>query len=374
MVTFNVTAVGAAGLRYQWQFNSADIPNATNRTLVITNVQQIHEGEYAAIVSSGTASTRSAAAQLSLLRHPLIIQQPQDQTVPSGSTVTLRVVADGSGALRYQWLFNDTPIDSATATNLTLANVRLEHAGDYTVLVRDDAGAILSDPAQLKVLARPVITEQPLGQSVAPGEMVVFSVAATGTLPMTYRWRRNGFILTNMVLNESRSFLTILHAQPADAGNYEIGIINEAGPSSGLSSNAVLTVLPDTDGDGIADPWESAHGLTFDDSSDAAMDADNDRASNLQEYHAGTDPNSAESYLRIQRITLAPGGTSRIEFLAASNRTYALEFQDEAQTADWRMLADMVAAPTNRIVEFLDTAIPPAGQRRFYRLVTPRPP
>jgi hypothetical protein len=49
----------------------------------------------------------------------------------------------------------------------------------------------------------------------------------------------------------------------------------------------------DTDHDGIPDDWETLYGLNPADPTDAALDADGDGKSNLEEYHASTHPRGA---------------------------------------------------------------------------------
>ncbi len=51
----------------------------------------------------------------------------------------------------------------------------------------------------------------------------------------------------------------------------------------------------DSDGDGIPDWWEAAHGLDPSDPADAALDPDGDGLSSLAEYHAGSDPSLADT-------------------------------------------------------------------------------
>ena len=83
----------------------------------------------------------------------------------------------------------------------------------------------------------PVITSQPPSQSVAPGNNVTFTVVASGSAPLGYRW----FFNTNTVISgATNSTFTLANAQNTNAGNYFVVITNSVGAVT--SSVAVLTV------------------------------------------------------------------------------------------------------------------------------------
>jgi hypothetical protein len=64
MVTFSVTTGGNTNLTYQWTFNCVPIEGATNRSYTINSVQDSDWGAYAVIISDGTNSLVTPAAQL----------------------------------------------------------------------------------------------------------------------------------------------------------------------------------------------------------------------------------------------------------------------------------------------------------------------
>ena len=74
----------------------------------------------------------------------------------------------------------------------------------------------------------------------------------------------------------------------------------------------------------MPDDWEAAHQLNADDPDDAALDSDKDGFTNLQEYLAGTDPNSSTSALRITAIT-REGDDIRVTWMTAAGKTNALQ-------------------------------------------------
>jgi hypothetical protein len=141
------------------------------------------------------------------------------------------------------------------------------------------------------------------------------------------------------------------------------------------SSFATLTVLTDTDGDGMPDPWEITYSFNHQNGGDASGDADSDGLTNLEEYRAGTNPRDAQDFLKIESIEseMAVNGTTRVSFLAVSNRTYTIEYRDSLLPGAWSRHTDITSATTNRMVQLIDS--PPAVvTKRYYRLATPRLP
>jgi hypothetical protein len=53
--------------------------------------------------------------------------------------------------LLYQWRLNGALIAGATATTLSITNAQNAHAGAYTVVVRNNGGAVTSQVATLTV-------------------------------------------------------------------------------------------------------------------------------------------------------------------------------------------------------------------------------
>jgi hypothetical protein len=84
---------------------------------------------------------------------PTITSQPQNQSCLVGAAVTFTVTASGTAPLTYQWRFNDQVLSGATSASLTLNNVQLSDAGDYTVVVTNAAGTVTSAGATLAVVS-----------------------------------------------------------------------------------------------------------------------------------------------------------------------------------------------------------------------------
>jgi hypothetical protein len=85
---------------------------------------------------------------------PRFLTQPVGGDAVQGETVTLSVWADGSSPLAYQWQRNGEDIPGATEATLVLTAIGAAQAGEYRVLVSNNAGTALSDIAAIDVFER----------------------------------------------------------------------------------------------------------------------------------------------------------------------------------------------------------------------------
>ena len=86
------------------------------------------------------------------------------------------------------------------------------------------------------MLPVPTITTQPVSQTVTAGANVSFTVAASGTAPLSYQWRLNGANLGGA----TSATLSLTGVTTSQAGSYTCVVTNVAG--SATSSAATLTV------------------------------------------------------------------------------------------------------------------------------------
>ena len=176
----------------------------------------------------------SATVGKQLMSGPAILTQPASQTVFLGSNATFYVVAQGPGALNYQWYLNGTPLEQLNAT-LIIANAQSTDQGTYSVIVSDPYASTTSSNATL-ALGDPVITSPPLSQSAGPGMSVTFNVAAVGATTLTYQWHSNSVAIAGA----TTSMFTLTNVQTSYSASYAVVVSDQNG--SITSAPAVLTV------------------------------------------------------------------------------------------------------------------------------------
>lgn len=237
--TLSVQATGSVPLSYQWFKNGTPVQGANSPSYTVNGAQPSDSGLYVVTVSNGAGSSTSAGATVSVLEAPAIVTQPQGQAVKAGASFTLSVSASGSAPINYQWLKFGINIPGATGPNFTIGSAGPEHAGSYSVRVSNPVGNITSSAAAISVLTAPVITLNPVGQTLNAGSTLSLTVAGSGSVPLSYQWSKDGLDIPGAT---SAEYLKT-SVQGADAGNYSVRISNAAGSVSSISA-AISVIVP----------------------------------------------------------------------------------------------------------------------------------
>ncbi len=221
--TLSVVATGDGTLTYQWYLNGALVDGATSSSHTTGTA-----GIYTVVVRNPADSVTSNPATVSVIGLPTINTHPASITIDPGTTTTLNVGASGDGTLRYLWHRDGQPITTATSSSYTTGTV-----GRYTVEVRNDAGAVMSNPAVVTVVQLPTITTHPGSITINQGQTITLTVVATtGGGTLTYQWFRNGAPIANA---NTSSYPT------GTAGTYNVEVRNTAGPV--MSNPATVDVI-----------------------------------------------------------------------------------------------------------------------------------
>ena len=377
--TIMLTAVasGTTPIRYKWLRNEVELTGETNSILVIPNVQPENTGEYIILAENEVGAVISAPINLLVTLPPIIIEQPEsvlirvrpDPSALSSTNATFSVSAIGNGSLTYQWRFNGANIIGATNNSITITNVQMSDWGEFTVIISDDTGSAISQPAWLYPLVRPSFTQNPIPLTVCVGGTATLSAEFFGwPPPFTTEWRRVSTILVANVQYESNTFFSFQAPLTPSTNNYRC-VVKNAASSGGVASGLIrVAAIADTDSDGIPDIWETTYGFKQDDPSDRDSDADGDGMSNIEEYIAGTNPTDPENFFTITSIEINTNSTT-IKFNSVSNRTYTVEFTTNIGD-NWIKLFDLCAKATNKIETIIDSS--ENSENKYYRVRTPR--
>jgi GH25 family lysozyme M1 (1,4-beta-N-acetylmuramidase) len=107
---------------------------------------------------------------------PLLTTNPVPQIVRLGTNVTFTAAASGLPAPNFQWRFNGMNISGMTNSVLTIAQVGLANAGNYSVVATNVAGSAVSSDALLSFV--PPTPAQ--FQNVAQGTNGAVEISFTG--------------------------------------------------------------------------------------------------------------------------------------------------------------------------------------------------
>jgi hypothetical protein len=111
---------------------------------------------------------------------PLVSTHPKGQTVLFGNGATLTASASGSGFLWYQWMKDGVPVEGATKATLALASATGANLGDYTLVVSNAGGSVVSGPARLDVVTGSALSNLSVRTTLTAGQTLTLGAVVTG--------------------------------------------------------------------------------------------------------------------------------------------------------------------------------------------------
>jgi len=240
-----IYAIGQ-GLSYGSCFH--DTTNGNNTNAASPNLFYAVPG-YDLCTGWGTPAGASLIDALAL-PDPLQILPPAGFNASGGAggpfniaSQTFALTNAGTSSLSWKlaglaaWLSSSSTGGTLAPSSAAFVTVRLNSAanslpvGNYTNILwftNLNSSSSFGRQFTLSVLSPSAITTQPANQTVVYGQVAAFSVAATGSPPLSYQWWGNGTRLTDggNIAGSATPRLTVSNASPTVAGSYFVTVSN----------------------------------------------------------------------------------------------------------------------------------------------------
>ena len=227
-----------------------NIPGANSTTYSFTTSTGQSGNQYRAVFTNSTGHPATSAATLTVTPAPVapvIITNPASQTIAAGHGVTFTASATGTPVPTVQWQVSTNHggsfvnIPGATSTTLSFTTSVGENGDQYRAVFTNSAGHPNTLAATLTVTAAPMVTLNPVSQTIAAGHMVTFTLLPAES-PPTVQWQvstNNGGTFVNIGGATSTTYSFTVTAGE-NGYLYRAVFINSTGHVT--TSNAKLTV------------------------------------------------------------------------------------------------------------------------------------
>ena len=211
---------------------------------------ELRDYDYYAITDSNCSVLASVEADVTTaVRKPLVLVQPENQTVSLGKKATFTVNVKGGG-LHYQWVYskdhgeywNDV-ITNGNSAVYSLTTAERHDGYRYVCAITNDHGTTWSSSVMLSVA--PKITAQPKDMLGGVGKITTFTITAAGA--GSYQWqvsKDNGTTWKDLTAASARTAAYKLSVKESHDGyQYRCLLYSPVTETETISKAATLTVV-----------------------------------------------------------------------------------------------------------------------------------
>lgn len=398
-VTLAFGVAGTAPLRYQWRFNSADVPGQTTNSLTFRVANSNQAGAYTLFVTNALGEVESSAITLTVLPETnppaITITNPATGARWSNAIVEVRGTATDNGqvnAVRFQ-VNTDTNLYTANGTNIWVASFpgvpgtnlftayAVDGFGNQSTNATRQIFYVVPTPLNLLKSGLGNLTSNWTGGTLEIGR--AYTVSGAGTSGFVFSNWTGGTSLPLALLTNSASYTFLmqsnltLQANFRDVQNPTIATGNTL--PTGLRTNADASLFGTAaDNDRVAavrfqlnsGNWFTAAGtnnwtaaVTLATGTNTfrvyAEDATGNRST------TNTLTATATNVAAVNLTIIRTNGQARITFNSVSGATYRLEYKTDLVTNLWTLLPGSRAG-NNGSATLTDSNAP--APMRFYRV------
>jgi hypothetical protein len=229
-LTLSATAANNNGVIWRRGTTTVSTSSTYSKTAATTDA-----GNYTvtAVGRTGCADVTSTVFAQAISSPATITTQPVSTAVLTGTSFTVSVTA--SNANTYQWKKDGNPIPGATSSSYTVSTFdSATDAGAYTVEITSNSpctNVVISNTANVTKTTCPVITSNPIGDTLCAGSALNLSVTAVGA--NGYKWYRNNTVIPGA----TSATYSVSSATSANSGTYKV----EAVPFTGTTCPQIIS-------------------------------------------------------------------------------------------------------------------------------------
>ncbi len=190
--------------------------------------------------------------------------------------------------IKHEWTENSIPKEHTEVVATTPHTYHINCAAEPAMTAL--TVSVDSGPVELP----PTCSISASKTHILQGETVNFSATANdpdGGAIVSYEW---DFDYDGTTFTQDATGQTAPGTPFNAAGTFTVALQVTDDEAETAIATVQIVVEADSDSDGMLDSWETAHGLNVG-SDDSGLDPDSDGLTNIEEYHAGTDPNDADT-------------------------------------------------------------------------------
>jgi alpha-tubulin suppressor-like RCC1 family protein len=243
--SLSATVTGSQPITFQWQKDSVDIPDATDRYYNKSNVTDADAGTYTLVATNAAGATTSSGIPVTVTAPqppsaPAITFYSTPSTVAYGDSISINASVTGTQPMTFQWYRDGVALPGRTSSSLYISSAKPTESGSYTLRATNSVATTTSSAVAVNVLPPVGPTVSPLTATVSLsyGTSLSLSASASGSPSLRYQWTKDG----NFIPGANSYYYSKSSVTTSDAGSYAVIVVNDWGTAT--SSPAAVTVTP----------------------------------------------------------------------------------------------------------------------------------